>query len=110
MGRPLSSAFRAIRDSRHPVKGNGHISGARPIPGFLAYNASVLDEPGSQIPSDPVEMHLDDPECDEIGGFAVPLHHLDPGSEDHDPFSDLVDSDEFDYDPLGLPGTRQNSA
>ena len=103
MGRPLSSAFRAIREGRHPVKGNGDIIGARPIPGFLAYNAEEQGEPGSlQAPEDPFEEHMGDPECEEVGGFAVPQHHLDPGSEDFDPFGDFIDSEEFDYDPLGL--------
>ena len=105
MGRPLSSAFRAIRDLRHPVKGNGAIMGARPLPGFAGICAGnhpehegVSEEglPDFSMSDDPALMAFVE---DEEG--TVPIGFEDPGSGGADQF-DLFDPEEFDYDPLGL--------
>ena len=108
MGRPLSSAFRAFRDRRHPVRGNGTIMGARPLPGFAGWNpchpGNAPQEEEAQDPWPPD----DDPAllafADDVTG-TVPQGDsreavLDqPGPADR---FELFDDEEFDYDPLGL--------
>ena len=111
MGRPLSAAFRALRDRRHPVRENGCIMGARPLPDFAGWRSCQPDET-PQEEEDPWPSE-DDPA---LLAFAnpqgtVPHGHSDPHTADWeadleaqhpDNGLELFDDEEFDYDPLGL--------
>ena len=111
MGRPLSASFRALRDGRHPVKENGCIQGARPLPDFAGWQSSQPDPapatPTAQEEDEPC-LSEDDPALLAFAGSpgTVPLGHSDPAAdlEDLPPEHgiELFDDEEFDYDPLGL--------
>ena len=113
MGRPLSAAFRALRDGRHPVKENGNIQGAKPLPDFAGWQSSQ-PEPAPTLTAQEVEDKPGDWMCDgdpALLAFAnspgtVPIGHSDPFEELEDVAPDLgiglFDDEEFDYDPLGL--------
>ena len=112
MGRPLSASFRALRDGRHPVRENGPIQGARPLPDFAGWQSRQPEAETQQT------QHLEEEEepwlsegdpallAFESSTGTVPPGHSDPAAflEAQHPDLDieLFDQEEFDYDPLGL--------